>query len=238
MGSNLAVPIMGNGGNLSDQVYVAIHYHLTLTSLQMQQKMSADEPKQPTNRPVLLDAIDITLRTIEGRARLYRNLVVAVSGVSMLSIIIAVLCRQWIPFAGLVLLVPLTGGFLFLDSRLVRRWRAGIIEMARMRSLDVATFLKTISGFRHIPPKTLKAMLSTIPASLEESRYETLRPEETVVDANFDALDRKNELKILCSTGLLTVALVCLSAGAFYGSLALLLSGGSLIIVLGVFGRR
>jgi hypothetical protein len=64
------------------------------------------------------------------------------------------------------------------------------------------------------------------------------QPEQVTVGANFDALHRKNELKILCSTGLLTVALVCLIAGAFYCSLALLLSGGSLIILLGVFGRQ
>jgi hypothetical protein len=32
----------------------------------MQHKMSADEPNHPTNRPALLDAIDITIRTIEG----------------------------------------------------------------------------------------------------------------------------------------------------------------------------
>jgi hypothetical protein len=40
---------------------------------------------------VLLDAIDISLSAIEGRARLYRNLVVAVSVVSVLSILMAVL---------------------------------------------------------------------------------------------------------------------------------------------------
>jgi hypothetical protein len=203
----------------------------------MQQKIPAGKPNQPAETPVLLDAIDITVRTIEGRARLYRNLVVAVSAVSVLSILWAVLFRQWLALTGLVLLVPLTGGFLFFDSRLVRRWRGGIVEMARLRSLDRATFLKTISGFRHLPPNALKAMLSTIPPSGEESRQETPQQEQAIVGANFDALERKNELKILCSTGLLTGALVCLIAGAFYGSVALLVSGASLIILLLVFGR-
>src|SRR5262245_27277273 len=204
----------------------------------MCQKMPADKPNHPTNRPVLLDAIDLTVRTIEDRTRLYRALVVAASVVSVLSILMAVFFRQWIALAGIVLLVPLTGGYVFLDSRLVRRWRAAIVEMARLRSLDLATFLKTISGLRYLPPNALKAMLATIPASREESPHEVLQPKQVIVDANFDALERRNEAKILCSTGLLTVALVCLIAGAFYGSLALLLSGGSLIILLGVFGRR
>ena len=203
----------------------------------MQQKIPANKTNQPTNRPVLLDAIDITVRTIEGRARLYRNLVVAVSAVSVLSILLAVLFRQWLALTGLVLLVPLTGGFLFFDSRLVRRWRAAIVEMGRFRSLDRATFLKTISGFRHLPPNALKAMLSTIPPSGEESRQDIPQLEQAIVGANFDALERNNELKILCSTALLTGALVCLIAGAFYGSGALLVSGASLIILLLVFGR-
>ena len=203
----------------------------------MQQKIPAGNPNHLTNRPVLLDAIDITVRTIEGRVRLYRNLVVAVSAVSVPSILLAVLFRQWLALTGLVLLVPLTGGFLFFDSRLVRRWRAGIVEMARLRSLDRAKFLKTISGFRHLPPNTLKSMLSTIPPSGEESRQETPQQEQAIAGANFDALERNNEMKILCSTAFLTGALVCLIAGAFYGSVALLVSGASLIVLLLVFGR-
>jgi hypothetical protein len=43
---------------------------------------------------------------------------------------------QWLELAGFVLLVPLTGEFLIFDSRLVRRWRTEIVEMAQLRSLD------------------------------------------------------------------------------------------------------
>jgi hypothetical protein len=204
----------------------------------MQQKIPAGKPNQPTNRPVLLDAIDITIRTIEDRARLYRNLVVAVSAVSVLSIILSVLFRQWLALTGLVLLVPLTGGFLFFDSRLVRRWRGGIVEMMVLRGLDSVTFRNTISGFRHLPANALKTMLVTIPPSRGEDRQESPHLEQSIVGASFDTLERKNELKILRSTGLLTLALVCLIAGAFYGSTALLVSGGSLIILLLAFRRR
>jgi hypothetical protein len=205
---------------------------------QIQHAMSANEPQEPTSRPALLDAIDSTVRIIEDRARLYRNLVMAVSTVSVLSILMAILFRQWIAFSGLVLLVPLTGGFLILDSCLVRRWRTGIIEMKRVRSLDVVVFQKTVSGFRHFPPNSLKAMLSTLPVTREENRHETPQPEQASVGANFDALDRKTELKILNSVGLLTIALICLVAGVFYRSLALLLSGGSSIILLAIFAKR
>jgi hypothetical protein len=205
-------------------------------SLQMQQKIPAGKSNQATSKPVLLDAIDSTVRTIENRARLYRNLVVAISAVPVLSIFFLVLFRHWIALAGLVILVPLTGAFLFFDSRLVRRWRAGIVEMARFRDLDEGNFVKTISAFRHLPPNALKAMLLTIPS--EESQQETPVLGQTIVDSGIDALARKNELKILRFSGLLTIALLCLIAGAFYGSVALLASGGSLIILLLAFGRR
>ena len=204
----------------------------------MQQKIPAAKSNQATNRPVLLDAIDRTVRTIEDRTRLYRNLLVAVTAVSVLSIFFMVIFRHWIALTGLVILVPLTGAFLFLDSRLVRRWRAGIVEMARFRGLDGENFVKTISAFRHLPPNALKAMLLTIPSTREESQREVPVLDQTIAESGIDALARKNELKILRFTSLLTVALLCLVAGAFYGSAALLASGGSLIILLLAFGRR
>jgi hypothetical protein len=185
---------------------------------------------------VLLDAIDSTVRTMENRATLYRNLVVAVSAVSVLSIFFMVLLRHWIALAGLVLPVPLTGAFLFFDSRLVRRWRAGIVEMARFRDLDEENFVKTISAFRHLPPNALKAMLLTLPS--KESQQEAPVLGQTTAESGIDALARKNESKILRFSGLLTVALLCLIAGAFYGSVVLLAAGGSLIILLLAFGRR
>jgi hypothetical protein len=204
----------------------------------MQQKIPAGNPNQATNRPVLLDAIDVTVRAIEGRARLYRNLVVAVSAVSVLSILLTVLFRLWLPLAGFVILVPLTGGYLFFDIHLVRRWRTGIVEMVCLRSLDQPTFLKTISGLRQLPPTALKAMLSTLPPGSAEARQQAPQLEPVISDAHFDALERKNQLKILRSTGLLTGALVCLVAGAFYESLAMLAFGGSLLILLLALGRR
>jgi hypothetical protein len=137
----------------------------------MRQKTAFGETQQPTEKPVLVDAIGTTLRTIEDRARLYRNLVLAVSMVSLVSIVTPVFSRQWLAFSGLIIIVPLTGGFLFLDSHLVLQWRAGILQMACLRGLDLALFLKTISAFRQIPPNSLKAMLATLPAGSNVTQH-------------------------------------------------------------------
>jgi hypothetical protein len=202
----------------------------------MRQKSAVGEPKS-AEKPVFVDAIDITLRAIEDRARLYRNLVVAVNIVLMLSIVLAVLLRQWLFLAGLILLVPLTGGFLFFDSQLVQRWKTGILEMSRLRGLDVASFSKTISGFRHVPPNSLKAMLSMLPASPEGVGQQEPQPTAGVVNG-FKIRGRKNEQRILLGTGLFTLALACLVGGAHYRSIPLGLLGGSLAVVVVVFGRR
>src|SRR6516225_5900857 len=97
------------------------------------QKFVSPEPNQPIEKPVLLDAIDLTLRAIERRRRLYRNLVLCVTTVSLASVLSAALLRQWMALSGFIFLVPLTGGFLMLDNRLFRRWRSEILEMARLR---------------------------------------------------------------------------------------------------------
>jgi len=204
----------------------------------MQEKSPPNEPKQGTDKPVLLETIDVTLRTIEERARLYRNLVVAVSAVSVLSVLFAVFFRQWLPLAGLIILVPLTGAYLILDSRLLHLWRAGIVEMQRLRGLDVTAFSKTISGFRHVPPNSLDAMISTLPASPELTRQQVPRKELGVVNDEFEALERKNAWRILLGTGFMTLALICLVSGAYFGSVTLLLIGGSLAILVVAPWRR
>jgi hypothetical protein len=204
----------------------------------MQEKSPPNEPKQGTDKPVLLDAIEVTLRTIEERARLYRNLVVGVSAVSVLSVLFAVFFRQWLALAGLIILVPLTGAYLILDSRLLRLWRAGIIEMMRLRGLDVTAFSKTISGFRHVPPNSLNAMISMLPASQELTGQQLPRKEPVVVNDEFEALERKNASRILLGTGFMTLALICLVSGAYFGSVTLLLIGGSLAILVVALRRR
>jgi hypothetical protein len=67
---------------------------------QKQEKLLSSEPKQAKDKPVLLDAIEITIRRVEDRARLYRNLVVTASVVSILSILLALLLRQWVALVG------------------------------------------------------------------------------------------------------------------------------------------
>jgi hypothetical protein len=200
--------------------------------------MVSGETQQTTEKPVLVDAIGTTLRTIEDRAKLYRNLVVAMSIVLLASLVLAVFSRQWLALSGLVIIVPLTGGFLFLDSHLVLQWRGGILDMARLRGLDLAMFAKTISGFRQLPPDSLKAMLATLPVGSDVTKQRLPLGELGVVGDEFEVLERKNTRRVLFSTGLFTLALLSSIGGSFYGSVMLLLLGGGLFLLSVVFGKQ
>jgi hypothetical protein len=198
--------------------------------------MKTIEAKQASTKPASREAIEMTIRTIEDRGRHYRNLAATVSIVWIVSLFLGVLLHQWIALSGLILVVPLIGGFLLIDSRRIRRWRTEILKQQLMHGLDLALFRKTISGFRHLPGGTLQSMLSTI-SSHEKITYLQARIHDVTHDA-FDADARKNERRILRVTGLLTLGLVCLAGAAVYQSSVLELCGAGLMALFAFLTRR
>jgi len=172
-------------------------------------------PGQP---PALLEAINLTSRTIADRGRLYRNLVVAVSLLSVASILAALVCWRVWPLMGLILLVPLSGGFVFLDSRRVARWRKQLLEIADNRKLDLTLLLNTISQYKHLPANTLQAMLAALPASNATPATRT-----PAAGSRDSASGQPGAWRILAATAILTVALTGLAAALFWRSPWLLL---------------
>jgi hypothetical protein len=126
-------------------------------------KPKKPEPEASGQTPALLDAVNLTSRVLEGRMRLYRNLVVAVSLVSLLSMLSALLCWHPWPLAGLILLPALTGGFLVLDSRRVSQWHDEIMRMCQTRALDLPAFVDLVSRLTHLPSHSVQGMLDTLP---------------------------------------------------------------------------
>lgn len=177
---------------------------------------------QPTEKPVIVEALDLTFRTIEKRIKRYRNLVISVVIVTSVSVLLAIFYRQWLLTAGLILLVPLIGRFFVLDSQTVRRWRAEIMQMSRKNDLDLQSFVKTASELRKISPRTLADMLATIQPNPLEPK---IAPE------SFDIAQRKSEKKAIASVVLLTAALICGAAGiAFQSGLLFILATTSIAV--------
>jgi hypothetical protein len=161
---------------------------------------------QSTEKTVIVEALDLTFRTIEKRVKRYRYLVISVVCVIAISPMLALFYRQWLFTAGWILLVPLIGGFSYFDSRAVRLWRRQILQMNRVRDLDIDLFLKTAAELKRISPPTLQRMLSTINTDRR-------------THGGFDKQQRSLECLTLVATILLTAALGCLVGAAYYHSL-------------------
>ncbi|HEY0790669.1 MAG TPA: hypothetical protein VGD78_06350 [Chthoniobacterales bacterium] len=124
--------------------------------------MIGNERTKTVERPALLEAIDTTLRTIESRTRLYRNLVVLVSLTALGLPMMALLLHQWTFLIGLLALPAYVGAFLVLDGRVVRAWRDEICRLRNQRELNVAQLKETLTAFRYIPAATLREMLAML----------------------------------------------------------------------------
>ena len=182
---------------------------------------------QSGEKPIIAEALNLTFRTIEARTKRYRNLVISVVIVTAVSVLFAVFFRQWLFAAGLILLVPLVGGFSVIDSQSVRRWRAEILMMSHKCDLDLQSFVKTASELRKISPKTLPDMLVTIEPN-------ALDPQ--IGRESFDISQKKSERKAIVCVVVLTVALIFAAAGAaIHSGLLFLLAIAS---ALGLFAIR
>jgi hypothetical protein len=107
-------------------------------------------------------AIDLTVRTIEQRARLYRNLAAAVSVFLVGSVVTTAVLRSWWPLTGLLLIVPATGGYLGWDARLVRRWMTTILSLEETNTTTLAWFSKALLSHPLVPKATVQGMLAQL----------------------------------------------------------------------------
>ena len=113
-------------------------------------------------KPVLLEAINLTFRTMERRTRLYRNLVVCVSLTLLGSLVLAVVFRKLIFLLGFLAPPLYVGCFVYVDGRTLRAWRDRVLTMRTERSLEVEQLKKLLSDLRHIPAATLQSMFATL----------------------------------------------------------------------------
>lgn len=107
-------------------------------------------------------AIELTLHTIEQRARLYRKLVVAVSVLLVCSVMTSMIVRSWWPLSGLLLIVAATAAYLALDARLVRGWIRRVFRLRDTEGLNLESLSGAMLSYPFIPPVTLRAMLDEL----------------------------------------------------------------------------
>jgi hypothetical protein len=110
-------------------------------------------------------AIDQTTRTIERRARYFRNQVVIVVTMGTLVMIAALIMRSPSALWAFLLLVPTGGLFLFIDSTTLNDWRADLLAAWVTRDIDFAAYRDAIRAHPSLPKGTIEAMLASLPSA-------------------------------------------------------------------------
>jgi hypothetical protein len=111
------------------------------------------------------NAIERTALTIEQRARYFRNEVITVVVVGLLSLAWVLAGRLLAPLLGIALLLPVCGLFLFADHRVLDVWRAELLDDWVRCDLHLFAFRKAIRANPALPKETTEGMLATLPAA-------------------------------------------------------------------------
>lgn len=112
-----------------------------------------------TSPNAVQEAVELTLRTIERRARLYRNLVVFASVVLVGSPIVSILGRSLRPLVFLGGLLPATAIHLIVDARVLRSWTRQISNLHKTKSLSISVLSNYLLTNPLVPSETIKGML-------------------------------------------------------------------------------
>jgi hypothetical protein len=194
--------------------------------------------RQGPEHPVLLDAIQSTVQTIEARLKFYRILILAIGVLALGTNCVALVLHRLVVLAGFILIVPLIGGFFYLDSRRVRKWRTRILDMSRSHGLKLRDLCHTTSQMRYLPEGTLKGMLALLPPDPPPADGKTPATEHARHQDQFAAEMRSHERRILIVIALLTLAFAGLTGAFICRSLTLLLSAVGCLVILPLLKRR
>jgi len=109
-------------------------------------------------------ALENMKEAITKRAACFKNTVIIVSVIPIVSVIWAAIQRSWLPLTPVLFLIPVSSAFLYGDIRLVNLWQDQLLEMWIQGELEIDQFSEIILSIRMIPGNTARGMLGTLPA--------------------------------------------------------------------------
>ena len=110
-------------------------------------------------------AIDQTTKTIDRRARYFRNLIVTVVVLSLGSIGWSLVTWTILPFSGFLLLVPSCGFFFVFDHKVLKDWRSHLVDSWVDKRIDFGSLCSAVSDISTLPKDTVQGMLATLPSA-------------------------------------------------------------------------
>jgi len=116
-----------------------------------------------TSPPTFREALTLTLRLLDTRARRYRNFVIILLAVVFVSFVWATIQFSLVPLLGLLSLPCLCGVFFWLDAMSVNRWRTQILSFWLAGRLDIDDFRYALTSMKRLPKRTMETMLGSLP---------------------------------------------------------------------------
>ncbi|MDO8333402.1 MAG: hypothetical protein Q7T35_01885 [Nitrosomonas sp.] len=110
-------------------------------------------------------AIDETMKTIDKRAKCYRNLIAVVLITCFCSIGGTLVTWTLVPVAGLLLVLPICGFYFLFDGKLLSDWQSQLFISWIKRDLDFWGYRDAMRVAPHLPKVTLQSMIETLPSS-------------------------------------------------------------------------
>ena len=108
-------------------------------------------------------AIEYSAVTVQRRAVYFRNLIIVVALVTLISLVSAGVAWSTEPLAGTLLMIPVCGLFLILDERLVSHWRNELFGDWIRRELDFVALRVALTANHALPQNSIEGMLQTLP---------------------------------------------------------------------------
>jgi hypothetical protein len=127
--------------------------------------MANGREAKPFGAAALLQAVTATTAAIQRRARIYRCAVFGVVLALVVPVLLALVSLSWRPLTYVVLLVPVVGVLLVMDSRTVLDWQHRVLHMWLAGDFGLSELCQTVEAMRHLPTGTVKGMLDRLPTS-------------------------------------------------------------------------
>jgi hypothetical protein len=134
-------------------------------------------------------AIDRTKRTINARAECFRNMIIVVVAITLVSAGWAAVTRTLVSLTGPLLLFPVCGFFLFWDNELLSKWRSQLFAAWLVGDIDFRAFYDAVTAIPALPKETLRSMLATLPS-----------PRDLVVEQKISSSTRRAVVAAVATT--------------------------------------
>ena len=161
-------------------------------------------------------AISLTIKTIERRAKYYRNLIIAVLLVLFCTLVWAIISGRFATLAVCVFLFPLGHGYFLADALLLHSWRKRLLRAWIEQDFNLQLFGRAMSELPQLPQNTLQAMLDSLPAVATTEQYMSIATREAITIAIQS--EHANQMENLAiRTIAFILAAGCVSIAAFTG---------------------